>query len=93
MENDLLRIGQEAITNAFRHAKATRVDVELTYLRKHVHLRVRDDGVGSGEYDLEALRGRYGVAGMRERAERMSARFRMTSKAGAGTEISVEVRA
>jgi ligand-binding sensor domain-containing protein/signal transduction histidine kinase len=92
MENDLLRIAQEAITNALRHANASRVEVELTYESEHVRLRVVDDGVGSGEHDLQALANeRYGVQGMRERAARMSAHFRMTSRISEGTEVSVRV--
>jgi ligand-binding sensor domain-containing protein/two-component sensor histidine kinase len=94
IENDLLRIGQEAITNALRHAHASRVDVELTYSNDHVHLCVRDDGVGVDEHDpAPPKRDHYGVTGMRERATRMSARFMITSTVSAGTEISVEVKA
>jgi signal transduction histidine kinase len=94
MENDLLRIAQEAMTNALRHANASRVDVELTFGTGNVHLRVRDDGIGSGEHEVRALtRERYGIQGMRERATRMKAQFLMTSRISEGTEISVHVDA
>ena len=92
IENDLLRIAQEAITNALHHANASRVEVELLYEAERVRLRVVDDGVGSGEHDLQALASeRYGVRGMRERAARMKAQFRITSKSSEGTEVSVHI--
>ncbi|HEV8628895.1 MAG TPA: two-component regulator propeller domain-containing protein [Thermoanaerobaculia bacterium] len=94
VENDLLRIAQEAITNALRHANASRVEVELLYETERVRLRVVDDGVGSGEHDLQALASeRYGVRGMRERAARMKAQLRITSKVSEGTEVFVHVDA
>jgi signal transduction histidine kinase len=94
VENDLLRIAQEAITNAMRHANAKTIEVELTYGTENVRLQVRDDGVGSGELDLDVLaRERYGVQGMRDRAARMKAQFRMTSRISEGTEVSVHIDA
>jgi signal transduction histidine kinase len=89
-ENHLLRIAQEAITNALRHARASRVDVELSYESAGVHLRVRDDGIGS---DAQEAGERFGIQGMKERAARMNAQFRMTSKPSEGTEVSVHVDA
>ena len=94
IENDLLRIGQEAITNALLHANATHIDVELTFRRRRVTLRVRDDGVGSDPHLAENLaRARYGVAGMRERAGLMGAQFAIRSRPAEGTEVTVDVRA
>lgn len=91
-ENDLYRIAQEAITNAMQHASASRVDVELSYERARVHLSVRDDGVGSDDSGLDAAgRDRFGVQGMRERAARMNAELRITSRVIGGTEVSVHV--
>lgn len=91
VENELVRIGQEAITNAVRHANAQKIDVELTFRGRKLTLRVLDDGVGSGKHDLEALaRERYGVAGMRERAARIGAIFKMKSHLGEGTEVIVQ---
>jgi signal transduction histidine kinase len=89
-ENDLLRIAQEAITNALRHGRASRVDVELSYESAGVDLRVRDDGIGSGAHNAGE---RFGIQGMKERATRMNAQFRMTSKPSEGTEVSVHVDA
>lgn len=92
VENDLLRIGQEAIVNAVRHSHARRVDVELTYLPDRVQLRVSDDGIGAvepnGPSDTER---HYGIAGMRERAARINARLTINTAASKGTEVAVEV--
>jgi ligand-binding sensor domain-containing protein/signal transduction histidine kinase len=88
VDSDLLRIGQEAITNAVRHAHASRIEVELAYLRERVRLRVRDDGVGGASAGGQG----YGLVGMRERAERMRGRFELRSEASAGTEVVVEVQ-
>lgn len=88
VEDNLLRIAQEAITNALRHAQASRVEVELIYAPERVELHVRDDGIG-----VSPREGRFGLQGMRERAERMNAELRITSKSGEGTEIAVEVEA
>ena len=71
-EGELLRIGQEAITNAARHAGATRIQVDLRQQSDLVTLRVTDDGRG---FDVDAMlstaTGHYGLTGMRERAARV----------------------
>jgi ligand-binding sensor domain-containing protein/two-component sensor histidine kinase len=90
MEEELLRIGQEAVANAIRHAQASRVDVELAYDAAHVRLRVTDDGCGFHAAD-NGLEGHYGLRGMRERAQEMAAVFSLHSSPGTGTRIEVEV--
>jgi signal transduction histidine kinase len=71
-EGELLRIGQEAITNAARHAGAARIHVDLRQHSDQVLLRVTDDGRG---FDVDAMlsaaAGHYGLTGMRERAARV----------------------
>jgi len=71
-EGELLRIGQEAITNAARHAGAARIRVDLRQQSDQVLLRVTDDGRG---FDVDAMlsaaAGHYGLTGMRERAARV----------------------
>jgi signal transduction histidine kinase len=92
MERNLLRIFQEGLTNAVKHAHARSVDVELTYLPDSFALRIRDDGDG---FDPQLLspsgNGHYGLIGMRERAERIGGHFNLESKPGAGTELRVDV--
>jgi signal transduction histidine kinase len=91
--DEVYRIGREALVNALRHAKARLVEIELHYDRRGIRILVRDDGVG---IDAEVLRsgraGHFGLTGMRERAERVGARFSVRSAKDAGTEIDVWVR-
>lgn len=83
----LVRIMREAITNAARHGHAQHVDVTLTAAGV---LRITDDGTG---FDLDgAGAGRFGLISMRERAERLNARFGIDSKPGRGTSVEVALR-
>lgn len=88
-EEALLRIGQEALTNAVRHAGAARVALELEWTRRRVRLRVTDDGRGFDPGRVPD--GHHGVAGMRERAARAGARLEITS-GPTGTRVEVEAR-
>jgi signal transduction histidine kinase/ligand-binding sensor domain-containing protein len=88
------RIGREALINAFRHAQAKSIDVELTYSSSALRLLVRDDGCGIDQTVVHAGRdGHWGLAGMRERADQMGARLRVFSSAATGTEIELSVPA
>jgi signal transduction histidine kinase len=92
IEGNLLRIGQEAVNNAVKHAKANRILIQLTFDTKRVQLSVRDDGCG---FDARAgsngLVGHFGLIGIRERAEQMGGTLFIHSKEGEGTEIAVDV--
>jgi signal transduction histidine kinase len=88
IEEELLRIGQEAVANAVRHSSATRIAVQLIYLEAQVSLLVEDNGQGfvlSGS----APPGHYGIQGMRERSAEINATFRIQSSPGEGTRIFV----
>lgn len=91
-ETALYRIVQEALTNAARHAHATRVDVLLERRGDQVVIVVEDDGAGF-EADLARLAqsGHLGLVGMQERAEMLGGSLVIESAAGAGTTIVVEV--
>jgi len=88
VENSLLRIGQEALTNAVKHAGAAHVRAELRYLPGAVLLRVSDDGRG---FDAAApgRPGHFGLIGMRERSEEIGARLEVRSALGRGTDVEV----
>jgi PAS domain S-box-containing protein len=90
VESNLLRMGQEALTNAIKHANADEIRVELIYDRDQVCLRVRDNGQGFGVGSLPSSEG-FGLLGMSERAERIGAQLTIGSQPGQGTEIIVTV--
>jgi PAS domain S-box-containing protein len=90
VESNLLRIGQEALTNAIRHANADEIRVELIYESDQVCLRVRDNGQGFGVGSIPSSEG-FGLLGMSERAERIGAQLTIRSQPGQGTEMIVTV--
>jgi PAS domain S-box-containing protein len=90
VESNLLRIGQEALTNAMKHANADEIRVELIYEHDQFLLRVKDHGQGFGVGSIPSSHG-FGLLGMSERAERIGAQLRIESQPGQGTEIVVVV--
>jgi two-component system, NarL family, sensor kinase len=90
VESNLLRMGQEALTNAIKHANAAEIRVELRYDPNQVCLRVQDNGQGFGVGSIPATEG-FGLLGMSERAERIGAQLTIGSQPGQGTEIIVTV--
>ena len=93
-ENNLLRIGQEAITNAYKHANPKHIRVKLEYLNRRLRLTIKDDGVGiiPGKTDPQpAGRRSFGLVGMRERVELLGGTFQVVSSPEKGTEIIVMV--
>jgi signal transduction histidine kinase len=95
VRDEFYRIAREALRNAFNHAHAHRIEVEITYAERVFRLRIRDDGEGIPPEVLKQGRpGHYGLDGMRERAEQMGAKFGIWSGAsGAGTEIELTISA
>lgn len=89
----LLRIAQEALSNAARHARATRVGVTLSFLGDEVILDIRDDGAGFDPLALpeRSRTGGFGLPGMRARAERMAGCLAVESEPGRGTALSARV--
>jgi signal transduction histidine kinase/ligand-binding sensor domain-containing protein len=94
VRDDVYRIGREAIINAFRHSRATNVEVELRYSDRDLRLFVRDDGCGIEPQILRHGReGHWGLSGIRETAERIRAKLRLQSRLGEGTEVELTVPA
>jgi PAS domain S-box-containing protein len=90
VENNLLRIGQEALTNAIKYAKADEIRLELVYGDAQCSLCIKDNGQGFGVGSIPSVGG-FGLLGMSERAERIGAQLRIESQLGQGTEIIVIV--
>ncbi len=94
VNNEAYRIAREAMANAFLHSHGSKIEVELTYDASAVSLRVRDDGQGIPEQILAGGRsGHWGLSGMRERAEKIGAGFRLWSRPGSGTEVDLTIPA
>ena len=94
VREEVLRIAQEALANAFRHANASKIEAEIIFERKEFLLRIRDDGRGIDEVTLKTGRDdHWGLQGMRERAKKIRAKFEVWSRRGAGTEIELRVPA
>jgi len=92
IRDEVYRIGREAITNAFRHAHATRIDVALEYGLHELCLLVRDNGRGIDPKVLQSgSEGHWGLSGMRERAERIGAKLKVWSGITGGTEVELRV--
>ncbi|HKV95683.1 MAG TPA: PAS domain S-box protein [Candidatus Angelobacter sp.] len=93
--DEVYRIAAEALGNAFRHAQARNIEVEIRYEEQQFRLRIRDDGKG---IDPEVLRvgrreGHFGLHGMKERAQIADGKLEIWSRDGAGTEIELAIPA
>jgi PAS domain S-box-containing protein len=87
---NLLRIGQEAITNTLRHASAQTLQIEITFKADTIALWIRDDGNG---FALQSARDRggFGLLGMQQRCDRLGGQFTLSSQPEQGTCILVEI--
>lgn len=90
IELNLLRIGQEALTNVLRHAQAKTVCLTLEFALDAVRLDVIDDGQGFNPQQLTINHG-FGLIGMQERSQQLGGTFSLISHPGAGTKISVTI--
>ena len=89
VQHNLLRIAQEAITNAVKHAEARRIEVSLHSDSTAVVLRVSDDGRGFDSQARTELQGHFGLRGLRARAKTIRAQLQITSTPGTGSTIQV----
>src|SRR6058998_164030 len=85
-QENLLHIGQEALTNALKYAHPRNFETKLIFNTKELHLELRDDGDG---FKVKERHDGFGLAGMRERVEQMGGKLNISSARGKGTEIVV----
>jgi signal transduction histidine kinase len=92
VESNLLRIGQEALSNALTHARPTRVVIELSFDRSLIRLCVTDDGCGfESQTPFSASSGHFGLIGIQERVDQIGGQLDMRSSPGNGTKVDVSV--
>jgi ligand-binding sensor domain-containing protein/signal transduction histidine kinase len=95
LRDEVYRITGEALRNAFRHAQARQIEVEIRYDERQLRLRVRDDGKGIDPKFLneEGRPGHWGLHGMHERARLVGAHLDVWSEVDSGTEVELRVPA
>ena len=92
IQEQLFLMGGEAVVNALRHSKATKIEVEVQYLRCSVRMFVRDNGCGINPDVVQKKSDSYwGLREMRDRAATIGAQFGIWSRSGAGTEVRIDV--
>jgi signal transduction histidine kinase len=92
IRDEVYRIGREALVNAFRHSRASHIEVILEYGAKQLRILVRDNGCGIAPDLLRSGReGHWGLSGMRERAEEVGVGFKVWSGTGTGTEVEISI--
>jgi signal transduction histidine kinase len=92
-EHHLLRIGLEALTNALKHGRATRIDIELSFTADTTRLMVTDNGQGLDSAERATGGAHFGLQGIRERVDKLGGVLDIHSSPGAGTQLSVMVPA
>ena len=85
-QENLLRIGQEALTNTLKHARATQFKSRLSFGEQETRLELEDNGAG---FEIHDRHDGFGLAGMHERVAQMGGKITVTSTPGAGTKILV----
>jgi signal transduction histidine kinase len=90
-EHELLRIAQEAVSNAVRHARPRTVRITMTDLGEYWELAVADDGAGMQQSPELSARQGFGLASMRQRAGAIGGEWQIASEPGRGTRVSVRM--
>lgn len=86
LEEELIRMAQELMTNALRHGRARNLEVVLAYEARRVRLAIRDDGQG---FDPGAKAGGYGMRSIRETLRTLKGRLEVESRPGAGARVTI----
>jgi signal transduction histidine kinase len=95
IRDEAYHIAREAASNAYQHAKADHIEIEITFGDADLTIRVRDDGTGMDPQILARGQrpGHWGLPGMRERSESFGGHLHVWSEANAGTEIELRIPA
>jgi signal transduction histidine kinase/ligand-binding sensor domain-containing protein len=95
VQEEITRIGQEALANAVVHGQPDTIAVLVVYQAHEIRMSIRDDGVGLDPKTLadDGQHRHFGIIGMRERARKIHGQFALKSRPGAGTEINLSVPA
>jgi signal transduction histidine kinase len=95
VRDEFYRIGREALSNAFRHAGAGKIEAEIVYELSELCIQFRDDGCGiePGIVASGCRSGHWGLTGMRERAQQIGAKMEIWSRPGGGTKIELKIPA
>jgi signal transduction histidine kinase/ligand-binding sensor domain-containing protein len=95
LRDEVFRIAGEAMRNAFRHADAEQIEVEIRYDERQLRVRVRDDGKGIDPKLLshDGREGHFGLRGMRERAKLIGGKLTVWSELDSGTEVELSLPA
>jgi ligand-binding sensor domain-containing protein/signal transduction histidine kinase len=95
LRDEVYRIAGEGIRNAFRHAEAQHIEVEIHYDEQQLRVRIRDDGKGMDHEILSSgeSAGHFGLRGMRERAKLIGGKLTVWTELNAGTEVELSIPA
>jgi signal transduction histidine kinase len=95
VQDEVYRIAGEALRNAFRHAHASRIEVDIRYDQRRFRVRVRDDGQGidAAAAGGRPVEGHFGMAGMHERTKLLGGTLSVWSERGSGTEVELTIPA
>jgi len=95
LRDEVYRIAGEAVRNAFKHAQAQLIEVEIRYDERQLRVRVRDDGKGIDAKVLggDGRAGHFGLHGMTERAKLMGGKLTVWSEVESGTEVELSIPA
>jgi signal transduction histidine kinase len=95
LRDEIYRIAVEALRNAFQHARARQIEVEIHYEERQLRLQVRDDGKGIDPkvLGIDGHAGHFGLQGMRERARLIGGNITIWSELDSGTEVELSIPA
>ena len=91
-EHELLRIAQEAVSNAVRHARPSTIRITMTDDGSHWVMAIEDNGLGMGQSPERHERQGFGLTSMRQRATDIGGEWRIESRPGSGTRVSVRMQ-